>query len=201
MLTYGRKPSETRIVNRSIIDVNCSRMVKQYVDFLAKCHKPEILDVGPACGNNISFFLGYVAKLHVSDLLGRNAAEKKQDIDPEKALSYLAFKEKSLDGINIWDLPDHVGNRALSAIVRKLCCLLKPNGMLVMIASTTSKIQPYPLYFAIRDPNAVILQNVTTREMPYFYRSNRDMEKSMHPFRQANSFICTNGIREFLFRL
>jgi hypothetical protein len=201
MQQSGWENSTSRINQRKIIEANGSRMLKQYVQFLNKCEKPEILDIGPASGNNISFFLGYAIKLHVCDVFSRFASKKKQCIDTEKVLSYLDYKENSLDGINLWDLPDHFGSGALSIIIQKLSLLLKQNGLLIMIASNTSHHQPYPLYFAIRDANTVILQNTTTCELPYFYRSNRDLERSMQPFRQANSFICTNGIREFLFKL
>jgi hypothetical protein len=187
--------------SRTINDVNGSRMLRQYVDFLQKCRKPEILDLGPVCSNNISFFLEIVSKLHICDILPRLSLSGKKDFDAKCILSLLDYREKSLDGINIWDLPDHIGSRALPLIVQKLCSFLKPHGALVMIASNTSKLQPHPLYFAIRDPGAVILQYCASCKVSYVHRSNRDIEYCMAPLRQVNSFICSNGIREFFFKL
>jgi hypothetical protein len=177
-----------------------SRMLKKYVEYLARCEKPEVLDVGPVCGNNISFFLERVKRLHVCDLVSRLSPEKKHEPEAEGCLSLLDYREKSLDGIHLWDFPDHIGNRALSLFVRKLHGLLKPTGRLIMIASTASAVQPFPLFFVIRNDCAVVLENKPERRISYFYRSNRDIEQSMKPFRQAHSFICSSGVREFLFR-
>jgi hypothetical protein len=180
--------------------VNESRMVKKYMRLLALREKPEILDVGPVSGNNISFFLSHVSKLHVCDAFSRFSHDIHQNPDTEEMLSFFDYKENSLDGIHVWDICDHLNSRMLSPLVRKLHSLLKPNGLMMLIASTTSGVQPYPLFFVIRDDCAVVLQKVTTRRFPYFYRTNRDIEGSMKPFQQLNSFICTNGVREFLFR-
>jgi hypothetical protein len=180
---------------------NESRMLKKYLEHLAQCDRPEVLDLGPVCGNNISFFLDRVSKLHVCDAYSHFVMPMKQDSDMEKNLSLFDYKESSFDGIHLWDLPDHCENRMLWLLVRKLHTLLKPKGMLIMIASNTSVAQPFPLYFAIRDDGAVMLQKTTAQRLSYFYRSNRDIEQSMKPFRQINSFICTNGIREFIYKV
>jgi hypothetical protein len=184
----------------SVLFSHESRMLKKYVDRLARCQKPEVLDLGPVCGNNISFFLNRIAKLHVCDVFSHLPQEKKNDPDAEKYVSLLDYKKHSFDGINLWDVPDHLGNRTLALLIPHLQSLLKPSGMLMMIASTTSEPQPYPLFFVIRNDCAVILQTKTEHRLSYYYRANRDIERSMKPFRQKHSFICTNGIREFLYK-
>jgi hypothetical protein len=179
---------------------NESRMLKRYLEHLALCDKPEVLDLGPACGNNISFFLPRVSRLHVCDAFFHLIMAIKQGSDAEKHIQLINYKESSFDGIHLWDLPDHLESKTLSLLVRRLHMLLKPKGMLTMIASNTSGTQPYPLYFVIRDDGAVRLQKTTSQRFSYFYRPNRDIEQIMKPFRQTSSFICTNGIREFIYK-
>jgi hypothetical protein len=177
-----------------------SRMLKQYAGLLAKCGTTEILDLGPVCGSNIAFFLGHTAKLHVYDVLARFPSERLRQEPMEKILATFLYEKNSLDGIHIWDLPDHLDNKALSLMVQKLGSLLKPRGLLVMIACNLSGHQSFSQYFKIGDNCTVSLQKAMARRLPYFYRTNRDIERAMKPFEQLSSYICTNGMREFLFR-
>jgi hypothetical protein len=177
-----------------------SRMVKKYVKFLAERNNPEILDIGPVSGNNISFFLNRVSKVHVCDVFSLIAREPGSTASPEYILSFLDYKERSLDGIHMWDIPDHLDTLTLSLLMKKLHSFLKPNALLMLMASTTSGVQPHPLYFVIREDCSVMLEKVTTRQLSYFYRANREIERCLKPFQQLNSFISINGVREFLYR-
>jgi hypothetical protein len=177
-----------------------SRMLKKYMQTLAECESPEVLDLGPVSGNNISFFLDHSARLHLCDVFSRSAHTLLRESDADDLFSQMDVKESSLDGIQLWDIPDHVDNRSLSILVNKLHSLLKPDGLMMVIATTVNVPQPYPLYFIIREDSAVVLDKMAARRLPYFYRTNRDIERCMKPFHQLNSFICTNGVREFLFK-
>jgi hypothetical protein len=177
-----------------------SRMLKKYVRMLEKRQRPEVLDLGPVCGNNISFFLDRSSRLYQCDSFSRSVRELKRDSDADEIFSHLEIRENSLDGIHLWDVPDHIDNRTLSLLVNKLHSFLKPDGLLMMIASTSTAAQPSPLYFVIRDDCAVVLERSTSARLSYVYRPNRDIERNLIPFRQVNSFICTNGVREFLFK-
>ncbi len=177
-----------------------SRMLKKYMRMLAERERPEVLDLGPVCGSNISFFLDRAARLYLCDEFSRTAGELKQDSDIRGLFSHPEIRENSLDGVNLWDIPDHLDNRTLSLLVARLHALLKPDGLVMMIASTSSAAQPYPLYFVIRDDCAVVLERAIAGRLPYHYRPNRDIERNLSPFRLVNSFICTNGVREFLFK-
>jgi hypothetical protein len=69
-----------------------------------------------------------------------------------------------------------------------------------MIACNLSGHQSFSQYFKIGDKCTVSLQKAMARRLPYYYRTNRDIERAMKPFEQLSSYICTNGMREFLFR-
>jgi hypothetical protein len=177
-----------------------SRMLKQYVKLLARCYNPEILDMGPVCGNNISFFLDYAAKLHVYDVLAHTNDNSRQ---PGLAflIKNLTYKKNSLDGIHLWDMHDHLDNKTFGSMLSELSLLLKPHGLLVMISSNVVLgQQPFFQYLKTDKDLTVMLQKDRSRRLPYFYRTNRDIEKVMKPFERIGSYICTNGVREFLFR-
>jgi hypothetical protein len=177
-----------------------SRMLKKYLSVLARHERPEVLDLGPVCGSNVSFFLERCARLHVCDVFSRPTEQRQRECGAESALAYLDFKENSMAGIHVWDAPDHLDNRLLSLLVRKLHTLMKPDGLMMMIASTATAAQSSSHYLVIRDDGAGALEKLTARRLPYFYRTNRDIEQCMKPFKQVNSFLCSSGVREFLFK-
>ena len=177
-----------------------SRMVERYRSFLSKCENPQILDIGPICGQNIEYFINRYTRLHVCDLMQRLTPTPLQPIEPDALLPCFDYDKNSFDGIHLWDVPDHLDNRALKQLISLCCGILKPNGLLMVIAGTTNSPQPYQHYVVISDEMMVTLMKSTTFRLPYFYRSNRDIEMAMKPLEQNCSFVCMNGVREFLYK-
>jgi hypothetical protein len=177
-----------------------SRMVERYRSFLTKCEDPQILDIGPICGQNIDYLINRYTRIHVCDLVQRLAPEPLQPIEAEAIVPWFDYDENSFDGIHLWDVPDHLDDRALKRLVALCSEILKPNGLLMVIAGTTSLPQPYQHYVVIGNDMMVRLMKSTSFRLPYFHRSNRDIEIAMKPFEQYCSFVCMNGIREFLFK-
>lgn len=177
-----------------------SRMMERYLWFLAKCEKPQVLDVGPIIGSTIDFFLSQASKLTVCDVLRRLGPSAQSHIQGEQLLSFFDYKPETFDGINLWDIPDHLENKVLTELIKRCSSMLKPNGLLMMLASNTSLPQPHPLYLASGENFTATLRKVTAMRLPYYFRSNRDIDLFMKPLEQYSSFVCMNGIREFLFR-
>jgi hypothetical protein len=175
-----------------------SRMLQRYFAHLAKCEKPEILDIGPISGNNISVFLSLGAKLSVCDFILR-LTNKMPGQELEKALGILDYRDYRFDGIHVWDIPDHLETWLLTDLVKTWFALLKPNGLLVMMAGPSSTPQPYLHIARLVRGTTVQLQEIRAKELAYFHRSNRDIEIVMRPLEQRTSYLCTNGEREFLF--
>ncbi|MBN1128871.1 MAG: class I SAM-dependent methyltransferase [Chitinispirillaceae bacterium] len=177
-----------------------SRMMERYRHFLGKCDDPRILDSGPVCGKNIEYLLSRFTRIFVCDIMQRLTPEPLHPIEPEALTACLDFEEGSFDGIHVWDIPDHLDDMTLKVLVARCCSFLRPNGLLMLIASTTKSPQPYQHYLAFNDESAAILSRSTSFRLPYFHRSNRDIEIAMKPLVQYCSFVCMNGIREFLFK-
>jgi hypothetical protein len=177
-----------------------SRMLERYLWFLAKCEKPHLLDVGPVCGSNIAFFLENSSKLTVCDVIRRLSPDVIEHLSSEELLQLFNYDNSGFDGIHLWDIADHFETSVLSGLVHRLSSLLKPSGLVVMLASNSPHSQPFQSYFVAGSGTVVTLKQVSTRSLPYFFRSNRDIEMVMKPFQKQDSFVCMNGVREFLFR-
>ena len=75
-----------------------SRMLQRYFAHLAKCERPEILDIGPISGNNISVFLSLGAKLSVCDFVLRLTNKMQvpgQEL--ERALAIIDYRDCRFD--------------------------------------------------------------------------------------------------------
>jgi hypothetical protein len=176
-----------------------SRMLHRYMAHIAKCTHPEILDIGPVSGNNVSFFLSLGARLSVCDFMLR-LTRQAQSPGSKNALALLDYCDRCFDGIHVWDIPDHLETWLLSDVVKKWFAMLKPGGLIVMLAGPSSVPGPYVHIETIVTGSLVGLEEVPGLKLPYFHRSNRDIEIAMRPLEQHSSFLCTNGEREFLFR-
>jgi hypothetical protein len=178
-----------------------SRMIERYRAFLAKCEDARLLDVGPVIGSNISFFFESVRRISLFDLLQRLPFKDRGKPDAEELLRLFDFKNESFDAISLWDIPDHLDNDLLAKLVERCRALLAPNGICAIIASATQQPQPYAQTLRIQGAGCLVtLQKELSRSLPYFYRSNRDMELAFKPMEQFCSFVCMNGIREFIFK-
>jgi hypothetical protein len=177
-----------------------SRMLERYLWFLAKCEKPHLLDVGPVCERNIAFFLENSSKLSVCDVVRRLSPHVIAHLRSEEVLPFFNYDKNGFDGIHLWDMADHFETSVLTSLVHHLSSLLKPSGLVMMLASNSPHSQPFQSYFVAGSGTVVTLKQVSARSLPYFFRSNRDIEMVMKPFQKQDSFVCMNGVREFLFR-
>jgi len=177
-----------------------SRMLKHYVGLLAKCPKSEILDIGPVCGSNVTFFAALAGRLHVHDVVTRTPPVMPPSAWATYIIESLTYEKNSLDGIHLWDLYDHIDNASIAPVVQKVSSLLKPRGLLVMIASNTSGQQHFSQYLKVNEECNATLQRSMVHRLSYYYRTNREIEKVLKPLEQICSSICMSGVREFLFR-
>ena len=177
-----------------------SRMMERYAGFLARCERPRILDIGPVIGKNISFLLDLGARLYVFDLLARLGSQAAQNVQPENLRAQFDYEGGSFDAVHVWDIPDHLYQSSFEELVRQCTRMLKPNGMLLALTSSSTSVQPFQHYLIINDKSNVTLQRVENTKLPYYYKSNRDLDQAMKPLDQHCSFVCMNGVREFLFK-
>lgn len=175
-----------------------SRMLKMYFENLGRSPTAQVLDVGPVCEENIIYFAKRVKRFHVCDLFMRLNRNRPKDLSTEKIREYLDYAPGSFDGINLWDLIDHLKNDQIGRLVNQCQILLKPGGMMIVTSFEKQWAPPETHSFVIKDDNQITFRLQDHLDLPRYYHSNRIMTAILSEFRTIKSFIYRNGVREFL---
>jgi len=175
-----------------------SVICSMFMSSLSNCPNPQILDVGPVCGENIMFFGERVKRLYVCDLYARLNISRKKKIPLEKLWQVLDYPEQSFDGILLWDLLDRLDNDEAMMLVKLCRKLIRPRGTVMLAA--------YARQTFLSNVNAFIMGkafNISFRPQKHLelysnYRHNRDIMNLFAPLSLVKAQINKNGYREFL---
>jgi hypothetical protein len=177
-----------------------SRILPLFVHHLEQNPGGKLLDVGTVCGENIRFFASKVGKLYVCDLFQRLCQERRKGRSASHVWPELNYPVGSFEAVQLWDLGDHLEDRDLARLVELCILMVKPNGMLMLIAQGE---QPDPVCsssFVIREGFRLDVRVQPDLELPLHHRHNRDLIAAMSPFKLVKSYIYRSGFREFLFQ-
>jgi len=177
-----------------------SNALRLFVEGLGQLRGGQILDVGPACGDNINFLAPRVRRLFVCDMFIRLDREQRLGLPAQWVWRHLDYSPKNFDGILLWDLVDHLDNSEVERLRELTHRMLRKSGMAVVVALSQQSIQPVVNSFVIGDDYRLSLRPQRHLELPLHIRENREMLELFAPFIPVRSFIYRNGIREFLFR-
>ena len=116
----------------------------------------------------------------------------------EKVLDYLDYAPGCFDGINLWDLFDHLKDDDIRALVKRCHALLAPGG-LMSVTSFEKQWAPARTHsFVIKDGYQITFRLQGHLDLPRYYHSNRILTSALSKFQTVKSFIYRNGVREFL---
>jgi 2-polyprenyl-3-methyl-5-hydroxy-6-metoxy-1,4-benzoquinol methylase len=184
----------------SSFDGYTSMMLQMYVENLNKYSTAQVLDVGPVCEENITYFAQRIKRIYVCDMFLRLSRNRHKDLPTEKVWEHLDYAPNSFDGINLWDFIDHLNDDDIGRLVNLCHTALEPGGMMMVTSfeeqSTPSKIHS----FVIKDSYRLNFRLQNHLDLPRYYRSNRIISDMLSEFQTVNSFIYRNGVREFLCR-
>ena len=175
-----------------------SRMLEMYFENLGRSPTAQVLDVGPVCEENIRYFAQRVKRFHVCDLFLRLNRNRRKGLSTEKVREYLDHAPGSFDGINLWDLIDHLKNDEIGRLVNRCQILLKPGGMMIVTSFEKQWAPSQTHSFVIKDDNQIAFRLQDHLDLPRYYHSNRIMTAILSEFQTVKSFIYRNGVREFL---
>ena len=175
-----------------------SGMLKMYFENLGQCSNAEVLDVGPVCEENIRYFAQRVKRFHICDLFLRLNRNRLKGLSTEKVREYLDYAPRSFDGINLWDLIDHLKNDEIGRLVNRCQILLKPGGMMTVTSFEKQWAPSQTHSFIMKDGGRITFRLQDHLDLPRYYHSNRIMTAILSEFRTVKSFIYRNGVREFL---
>jgi hypothetical protein len=177
-----------------------SRILPLFVEYLDHHPQGKLLDVGPVCGENIRFFASRVAKLYVCDLFQRLCQETRQGRSASHIWPDLDYPVGTFEAVQLWDLGDHLEDRDLARLVELCVLILKPKGMLMLVATGEQGDPTFSKSLAIGDAFRLHVRAQPDLVLPWHHRHNRELIAMLSPFKLIKSFIYRSGFREFLFQ-
>ncbi|MEW6441650.1 MAG: hypothetical protein AB1640_12010 [bacterium] len=160
-----------------------------------------MLDLGPACGSNIGFLAEQVRTLYLWDLLAAWDRLRGRGLPFAKLWEDLQVPVESVDGILFWDLIDHLDDGELASLIATGRTLLRPRGMVLLLAGDRQSSSETPQAFVLREGFELMRRPRPQLSFPVHHRQNRDILDRMSAFKLVKSFIYRNGLREYLFQL
>jgi hypothetical protein len=176
-----------------------SRVLPIFVQYLDNRPGARLLDVGPVCGGNIRFFASRVGKLYVCDLFHRLFQELRKGRSASHIWTELDYPVGCFDAVQLWNLGDHLADRDFTRLVELCILMLKPGGVLMLIAVGEESGPLCPHAFAVGEGFRLEVRVQPEPKLPLHHRHNRDLIAMMNPFKLVKSFIYRSGLREFLF--
>jgi len=177
-----------------------SNALKLFIESIDRQSKGQILDLGPACHENIMYFTQWVQKLHICDMFSRLAQYLYRKHPVYQIWQQLDYPPNSFDGILFWELADRLDEQEVSTLVKLCHTMLKPGGLIVMFVLGEQRVSSIVNSFVIGQNFRVRLRPRPHLKLPLYDRQNRDVLAMMSPLTPVRSFVCRHGLREFLFR-
>lgn len=164
------------------------------------CQPPgQVLDLGPVCQENISFFARRVKRLYVCDMFIRLERCLGKGDSVGRIWQELDYPPESFDGILLWELADRLDDKEVRTLVKLCHTILKPGGMAVVLVLGEQIARFGVNSFVVGQDFKVRLRPQPHLHLPIRSRQNRDVLAMMTPLNPAKSFICRPGFMEFLF--
>jgi hypothetical protein len=177
-----------------------SNVLRLFIEDLERRPETQVLDVGPVCGENISFFARRVKRLYICDMFLRLDRDRRKGLCPGNVWQYLDYPPQSFDGILLWELVDRLEDYEAQRLIGLCSTLMKPNGKVVVFVLGEQEVPTAVNSFVIGDGLRVYQRPQPHLDLPMRRRQNRDVLSMMTPFKAVKSFIYRNGLREFLFQ-
>jgi hypothetical protein len=177
-----------------------STILKLFVESLARWNDVRILDAGPVCQENITFFARKIQRHHACDMFVRLHRKLGAQPRPGKLFRDLDYPPGSFDGIQLWDLIDHLDDDQVRRLVTRCFEMLRSTGLLMLIA-LEKKPEPVSINaFVIGRNYRLNLRRQPHLQLPWYGRHNRALQSLLTEFEIVKSFRYINGLREFLFK-
>jgi len=177
-----------------------STILELFVESLARWNDVQILDAGPVCQENIAFFANRMGRLNACDMFVRLHRALGEQPQPGKFCRDLDYPPGSFDGIQLWDLIDHLDDDQVRRLVTRCFDMLRSTGLLMLIA-LEKKPEPASINaFVIGRDYRLDLRRQPHLKLPWYGRHNRALMSLLAEFDIVKSFRYINGLREFLFK-
>jgi hypothetical protein len=177
-----------------------STILKLFVESLARGNDVQALDAGPVCQENINFFAQRMRRHYACDMFIRLQRLPGEQPRPGNLVRHLDYPARSFDGIELWDLIDHLDDDQARQLMARCSEMLKTTGVLMLIA-LEKKPEPARINtFVVGRDYRVGFRLQPHLELAWHCRHNRALMSLLAEFEIVRSFRYVNGLREFLLK-
>ena len=163
--------------------------------------KPQILVLGPLCGESVVFLAGRGARVHVDEVDLPAPLAKRQPGDPVLPPRPVKIDHPSgaYDLVLAWEIMDFVPPDRLAEFGAEIVRLLKVGGQLVFFAhlKPPSAQAVVPRYRLLAD-DMIVREETAEPPVPRYAHSNMMIERAIAGLSVQNIHLQRNQMREIL---
>jgi hypothetical protein len=177
-----------------------STILGQFIEWIEPWKDAQILDAGPVCQENITFFARRMSRHYACDMFIRLHRALVKQPGFEDICKHLDYPPHSFDGVQLWDLVDHLDDDQAGRLVERCHEMLRDTGLLMLLA-LEKKPEPADINtFVIGRDYQLGIRLQHHLKLPWYCRHNRALISLLAEFDFVKSFRYRNGLREFLFQ-
>jgi len=177
-----------------------STILKSFVETLEGWRDAQILDAGPICQENIMFFARRMRRHYVCDMFLRLQREQIKKPGDRDAFRHLDFAPRSFDGIQLWDLIDHLDDDQVRQLLKQCFAMLRSTGLMMLMAFEEKPAAGRIRTLVIGQDYRLGLRLQPHLTLPWHCRHNRALTSLLAEFQIVKLFRYRNGLRELLFK-
>jgi hypothetical protein len=175
-----------------------STILQLFLESMERHENAQILDTGPVCQQNIAFFARKIRRYYACDMFMRLHRSLGQSGNSGNFCRDLDYPPHSFNGIQMWDLLDHLDDVQARQLVARCFEMLRPSGLLMLIA-LEKKPQPAVINaFVVGRNYRLDLRLQPHLKLPWHGRHNRALMSLLNEFDYVKTFRYHNGLRELL---
>jgi hypothetical protein len=163
--------------------------------------KPQILVLGPLCGESVVFLAGRGARVHVDQVELPAPIPKRQpgEMAPPVEPFRLDHPTASIDLLLAWEMLDFVPPDRLQEFGAELVRLLRVGGQLILFAHLKPPADHavLPRYRLLAD-DMVVREEPAAPSLPRYVHSNLYIERAIAGLSVQNIHLQRNQMREIL---
>jgi SAM-dependent methyltransferase len=163
--------------------------------------KPQILVLGPLCGESVVFLAGRGARVHVDTVDPPEPIPKRQPGQPPATIEpfRLDHETGAFDLVLAWEILDFVPPERLQEFGAELVRLLRVGGQLIVFAhlKPPSDRAILPRYRLLAD-DLIVREEPVTPPVPRYVHSNLMLERAIAGLAVQNIHLQRNQMREIL---
>jgi len=170
---------------------------------LARGHRLNVLDLGPAIGGNVERLSEFSCKLYIEDLYASRSQEGAgRSLGADFFAQFLAPPEGTqFDLVLAWDLFNYLDRKELALLAERLRRFCRPGALLFALSSIHKTIPAQPIRFRFhdRDEDQLVYERLTLIERPGPRFVPAEFNDLLRGFQVDRSFLLRHGIQEYLF--